>query len=465
MIPSVIICGYYFVANTKLSSDTIVAILQTDKQEALEFISTYFTFKEYIVLLVLILGLYTFGQCLTKRLFSELKDNQVNRFILGCIFCSLILSDLMFLQKSYIVRSFVRATEFTDDLKNFNVYRDRRLGLLNDNSNVVSHHSGNYALVIGEINTRTHMSVVGYTRDTTPWLNKEVKNKKAIFLNNAYTCAAQTEPALRYALTQKNQYNSLKYEEALTVVEMAQHAGFKVVWVTNQPNNTVAGLICGEADESVWLNQSKNDTYMRQKNGVDDNNVLKHFANRKQETQKTLYVIHLLGSHAEYSCRYPAQFNQWDDGKSKINAYDNSVLFNDYVMQELTKRLIRDLQVDALMYFADHGEELEKFFCHGTDFYLNNIRKSEAVKNIARIPVYFVFSDRYKSTHSDIVSILHKNKNKYFTNDMVFETLFGLMGVEGNNIDKRFDLTSLHYNMKLENMSTAWGKVKLQDTL
>ena len=49
--------------------------------------------------------------------------------------------------------------------------------------------------------------------------------------------------------------------------------------------------------------------------------------------------------------------------------------------------------------------------------------------------------------------------------DMVFETFFGLMGVESNYIDKRFDLTSPQYQMELENMSTAWGKVRLQDTL
>lgn len=82
-----------------------------------------------------------------------------------------------------------------------------------------------------------------------------------------------------------------------------------------------------------------------------------------------------------------------------------------------------------------------------------------------RIPVYFVFSDNYKQKHLDVINTLQINKNKYFTNDMVFDTLFGLMRVESNYLDKRFDLTSSQYEMKLDNMSTSWGRVKLQDTL
>ncbi len=464
MLPAIAICGYYFIANAKLSSDTIVAILQTDKQEAMEFINTYFTLKEYVILIILLVGFFSLGYCITARLFQELQNNSFN-LVVGALCCVLVLSYFMFLQKTYFFRSCVRAKEFTKELDRFTEYKDKRIAVFEKNGIVSVNSSGNYALVIGETHARTHMNAAGYSRPTTPWLSKTLVENKAIFFNNGYSCAAQTEPALRYALTQKNQYNSLKYEEALTIVEMAKRAGFKVVWVTNQPNNTIAGLICSEADESIFLNESKNDTYMRQKNGIDDNRVLKYFAKAQVKNVKTLYVIHLLGSHAEYSCRYPESFNKWNEKESSINAYDNSILFNDYIMQNLTNKLFNDLKVDALMYFADHGEELEKYFCHGTDFYLNNIKKNAAVKDIVRIPVYFVFSDNYKQKHLDVINTLQINKNKYFTNDMVFDTLFGLMRVESNYLDKRFDLTSSQYEMKLDNMSTSWGRVKLQDTL
>ena len=51
--------------------------------------------------------------------------------------------------------------------------------------------------------TNLYPSVAGYSRDTTPWLSKMIKDNQAIVLDNGYSCAAQTEPALRYALTQK----------------------------------------------------------------------------------------------------------------------------------------------------------------------------------------------------------------------------------------------------------------------
>lgn len=465
LLPTVFVAGYYYIANAKPSSDTIVAVLQTDKQEAIEFLNSYLSSIDYVLLATLIIGLFLFGYFFTIKLLADLRKLPANGFIFACLFCLLLLSDALFFQKTYMFRSYQNAKDAIKTLEKFKEYENQRMVLFSSNGIVSSKWGGNYALVIGETHTKSHMSVAGYSRDTTPWLSKMLKDNQAIILDNGYSCAAQTEPALRYALTQKNQYNSIKYEQSLTIVEMAKLAGFKVVWVTNQTNDTIAGLICGQADESIWLNQSKNDTYMRQKNGIDDSLVLKHFENRKVREQKTLYIIHLLGSHADYECRYPEQFNKWDEQLGKVNSYDNSILFNDYVMSKLTRKLFDNLKVDALMYFADHGEELDKFFCHGTDFYLNNIKKNAAVKDIARIPVYFVFNDIYKLQHDDVIGSLKANQNKYFTNDMVFETFFGLMGVESNYIDKRFDLTSPQYQMELENMSTAWGKVRLQDTL
>lgn len=465
LLPTLIVAGFYYIANAKLSSDTIVAVLQTDKQEAMEFLKSYLSFSDYLFLIALIIGVFLLGYYCTIWLLADIKKQTFNSLFFASLCCLLIVSDLLFVQKTYLFRSYQFAKNSIRSVENFKEYENQRMESFNANGIVSSKWGGNYALVIGETHVKTHMSVAGYSRHTTPWISKMVQDNKAIILENGYSCAAQTEPALRYALTQKNQYDSIKYEQALTIVEMAKLAGFKVVWVTNQTNDTIAGLICGQADESIWLNQSKNDTYMRQKNGIDDSLVLKHFESRKAEEQKTLYVIHLLGSHADYACRYPEKFNKWDEQLSKVNAYDNSVLFNDYVMCKLTKKLFYDLKVEALMYFADHGEELDRYFCHGTDFYLNNIKKNIAVKDITRIPVYFVFSNEYQIKHKDVVNVLLANKHKYFTNDMVFETLFGMMGVEGNYIDKKFDLTSPQYQMELENMSTAWGRVRLQDTL
>ena len=465
LLPMFIVSGYYYIANAKISADTIMAILQTNRKEAIEFINSYFMLTDFVLLAIFLIGLFSVGYYATGCLLNNFPKREINMVFICCLLPVLIVSEILFLQKTYLFRSYQSAKYYINTSKNFKIYENRRMAKFGVNGNASAKWNGNYALVIGETHVKSHMGIAGYSRDTTPWLSAMMNSDKALILENSYACAAQTEPALRYALTQKNQYNSIIYEEALTIVEMAKLAGFKVVWISNQTNDTIAGLMCEQADESIWLNQSKNDNYMHQKNGIDDGMVVKYLSKRKEEDKKTLYIIHLLGSHADYSCRYPDQFNKWDDNKSKVNAYDNSILFNDYVMENLTKKLFVDLNVEALMYFSDHGEELKNYFCHGTDFYLNNIKKSESVKDIMRIPVFFIFSEEYRLKHADIVRTLQGNKSRYYTNDMVFDTLFGLMGVESNYINKQFDITSSQYKMELDNLTTSWGKVKLRDTL
>ncbi|MFQ9522783.1 MAG: sulfatase-like hydrolase/transferase [Phascolarctobacterium faecium] len=48
-------------------------------------------------------------------------------------------------------------------------------------------------------------------------------------------------------------------------------------------------------------------------------------------------VVHLMGNHGSYEERYPHAFNRWT-GKSHIDKYDNSILYNDFVMKQLLVR-------------------------------------------------------------------------------------------------------------------------------
>ena len=52
-----------------------------------------------------------------------------------------------------------------------------------------------------------------------------------------------------------------------------------------------------------------------------------------------LFRSHLMGSHSSYSKRYPAEYNIFTDYSTKkekiINEYDNSVLYNDFIVDSL----------------------------------------------------------------------------------------------------------------------------------
>lgn len=50
----------------------------------------------------------------------------------------------------------------------------------------------------------------------------------------AYSNYVTTVPVLTYALTDKNQYNSVSMAQAYSLIEVAAAAGFDTYWISNQ---------------------------------------------------------------------------------------------------------------------------------------------------------------------------------------------------------------------------------------
>lgn len=460
---------YYVIFDVKLSTDSLIAIFQTNYFEGLEFIKTYIG----IYYAILFFGTYcSISICLYvgfKYLFNRFYENKndvvvYNKYIF-LIFLVLNISCIMFVSKSYIIRTIDGAVKLNQSINEFNKNHDLRMLSLKECNVKKSEKSQNIALVIGETNNRSHMSLYGYERDTTPWLNLMVKENKVIDFEHSYACAAQTQSALEMALTEKSQYNNIVIDDAMTIVEMAKHAGYYVIWITNQTNDSIAGLIASQADQTIWLNDSSNDTYQYQKNGLFDINVVTYLKNLKENDKKVFYIIHLLGSHASYDCRYPEDFNKWNDVNNKVNSYDNSILYNDYIMSNITNILMKELNVDGIVYFSDHGEEVSQYFCHGTDFFKNNYNKNDNIKDIVRIPMYMIFSQKFIYDNQNIIDNLKQNKEKYFTNDMIYDTVLGLMGINCCHYNINQDISSENYNFDENTLLTGKGEIRLKDCL
>lgn len=124
---------------------------------------------------------------------------------------------------------------------------------------------GIYVLVIGESQNRLHMSVYGYGRETTPWLNQQHnENPDFLLFTQAYSCHTHTVPTLTYALTAKNQYNEISLENAVSIIEMAKAAGYHTAWISNQVQysawDTPITVIASEAEQQIWLNKNVGET-------------------------------------------------------------------------------------------------------------------------------------------------------------------------------------------------------------
>ena len=83
------------------------------------------------------------------------------------------------------------------------------------------------------------------------------------------------------------------------------------------------------------------------------------------------------------------------------------------------------------------------------------------MKDVARIPVYFVFNDIYKLQHDDVIGTLKANQNKYFTNDMIYEVVCDLLRIKSNHFVEENSVLSGKYKFTRETLTTNLGKTKL----
>lgn len=468
LFPLLLFTAYYTIFGVPISVDSLLAVLQSNRQESLEFILTYT--KPSIIFLLIAFGVLIFT--VIKFLYSKLIPHtlvppQFTNVRLACLLTIvLVASNIAFAEKTYWARTLQDTIKRHNQIESFTAESAIRKQQLNRDKHILSTSTeGNFALIIGETHARSNMSAYGYRRNTTPWLTKYADNDNIILLKNGFSNAGVTTSSLEYALTAKNQYNNISYANAVTITEIAQASGFNVVWISNQVDDNIVGRIGHEADQQYWLNKNHNDTWLRQKNQTFDDRIINCLKSIAKPSKKTLYIINLLGSHASYNCRYPSDFNKWDDSDSLLNAYDNSVLYNDYIMSNIHKLLFEKFAVDGMLYFADHGEELKLKFCHGTEYFYNNYKKHPSVKEIVKIPIYFSFSNRFKQENPELISNLKNNQEIFFTNDMIYDTMLGLMQIPTPYYQSKFDITSNNYSLTLKDLRTIHGKVKLEDCL
>lgn len=469
-LPIILLYGYYFHIGGLMADTSMIAILNTNFAEAFEFFEAYFGTTGFI-LVAAILVLFILGAYKTTKFLCEVGISIKLTKKIATAFCLLLVcSCVAWESKGYFYRVTQGAIGLRSRLADFHKYAEIRLQDINKNDHSALHakDANNIALIIGESHTRTHMSAYGYERATTPYLDKGISNGNIAIAENAFSCGATTDVGMNLSLTEADQYNGMSLDEATNIAEMAKHAGYNVVFISNQMHETMSAMLGEEADTALWINKNVNDTYLRQRVDVFDGNIEKTLSNLHKPEKKTLYIMHFLGSHSRYNCRYPREFNKWDDHNSyanTIDSYDNSVLYNDFVTEKLRQTLFEKFGVDAVLYYSDHGEEVDKYFRHGAEFFLENYKKPGCAKDVVKIPMYLAVSSKFNKAHPEIMNNWKNNAKKYFTNDMVYDTMLGLMNIRCQRYNKANDFSSSEYNHNLEDLRTISGNVKLADCL
>lgn len=449
LFPIMITWSYYFITHTMFNPNAVLAILQTNMMEASAYIKDYGNVLNYIFIGIFIFVLLT----ISWKLKQLNLNKKISIFLMFLVVLNII---VIFTSKDNLLMNiFFQAENSLKQYQYFNTESIQRKenikGLLNA-ENINS--DGVYVLVIGESQNKKHMSAYGYERDTTPWLNNMTKDDNFLLFKNVYSCHTATVPDLTYALTAKNQYNEISLKNAPSIIEVAEAAGYDTVWLSNQVKysawDTPITVIANEANQQFWFNENSGeitdtDFYdIKLADSIDNINL----------SNKMLIVIHLMGNHSRYSDRYPKEFNEYEEDNI-IDTYDNSILYNDYVVENIYDKVKNMPNFKGLIYFSDHAEEVELDLGHDS---------SKFTFNMTYIPMYMYFSDDYIKEHSDIVNTLKNSTQKYFTNDLIFNAVLAIMGIKIDNIyEPQNDITNELYDNNLYRFKTLYGEKNISE--
>ena len=155
--------------------------------------------------------------------------------------------------------------------------------------------------------------------------------------------------------------------------------------------------------------------------------------------QKSLDIIHLMGSHVAPQDRYPNEFAVFKDEdysyrqdlnkeqRAHIANYDNSVLYNDHILGRILD-YYRDKN-SIVIYLSDHGDEVNDFRSHiGRAFDFKETGK-QVFQNQLDVPFIIYVSEKYKEQHSNIVQRLANSVDIPFVTDKTSQILLDIAGI------------------------------------
>lgn len=226
---------------------------------------------------------------------------------------------------------------------------------------------GNIIFVIGESLSANHLSLLGYNRKTTPFLDS-LKDDANFIYSKGISSGVSTDVSVAFIIN-----NTFGLEGQNTVIQgkqclfkLAKKNQFRTSFYSSQSQQQLRyitnSLCLGSVDN--YKNLEDIDPQIKDSNAADDLKLLKFLQADlfDNPNQNNLYVLHQRGSHGPYNLRYPKGKETFklvnNYRKDRVNHYDNSVVEFDKFMQNLIEKVKSQPKPTVIIYMSDHGEGL-----------------------------------------------------------------------------------------------------------
>lgn len=453
IICALIYFSYFLIYGSTFATADFLPFVQTHLSEAIGFLKSFISVKTLCLGVILLLVLFVPTITLLVRNIKNggMSSAKWPKWIIALsvlLFAAGIINVRHWIPRSFPVLDYQLSQAYIHsirDAKKLHTINAAKLVLANGiNNTLASRVPGTVLLVIGESETSDLMTAFtpSLPVDTTPWLASEKENKDFYLFNHAYTNFPETAGALSMALTGINQYNEKEIGQVVTLLDVAKKAGYDTWWISNHrqlgAGNPSVDLVSSGADHTLWTTHAEGAD-------IDLISLLK----KVPRNGNHFIVLHLMGSHAKYDSRIPDDwpYLSLPGADETENDYATTVDYTDYVLKNIFNYSKENLHMTAMAYLSDHGEDMK--YGHG---------EGHVTWSMLHIPLFFYLSPEYETAFPNTAKALRNNREKIFTNDLLFDTMCGLIQAPNNDYSPTYDLTSPLYSLNADQALAVNGK-------
>lgn len=420
---------YTLTFSQQFESPVFRVIADTNQEEASEFLSNYFNLLSFAALILYSLVLFFLARKMELARPHSRKAKIL--VVIGLLMLVMAVRQLVYYERyrdilpgalGQVVDGAVRYAQVEEEM----LRRPQLLAAFPGKvTRLETERPKVFVVVIGESAARKHHSLYGYHRDTNPQL-RQIQNELLVF-DQVTSPYAVTYLSLSQTLSQATRENGMGFSESLSLVGLAKKAGYQTWWISSQSKFEGTTLsLSAVADHSVFLTGYDGDLLPFVKQALESSH------------EDKVIFVHIRGSHMIYSRRYPVDFDFFkaaDDiqlytktpSQEQIevaNAYDNSIRYTDYFLNEVIG-LLRPLEsINGLVYFADHGEEVYDY----ENFIGHELKRTTPV--MFEIPFLVWLDDAYKESFGEKYRNMVANRQQPFLNENFFDFGLCVLGID-----------------------------------
>lgn len=300
-------------------------------------------------------------------------------------------------------------------------------------------------IVVGETARAANFRLGGYSRQTNPRLSAV---DDLVYFDRATSCGTSTAVSVpcMFSHAGRARFDVGAARGYTNLLDSLVKAGFDVQW---RDNNAGCKGVCARIPRIDYTPARNGGQHCPNSYCYDAVMLADLDVTLRSIKKDTAIVFHQIGSHGPaYAERYPAEFEVFKPAcrtnqlqsctqEELVNAYDNTILYTDYIVSQQIAllRAAEDRVESMLLYVSDHGESLGE-----GGIYLHGMPYSFAPDTQKQVPFMIWTSHGYARHVGLNTRCLRAAAHAAVSHDNIYHTILGAALVRNALYDSSLDL-------------------------